>query len=49
MNANLAPRLKWKMEGWKKVELSKEEEEGFDLEETEVSTDEVFKNTLFNK
>lgn len=37
------------MEGWKTVDLTKDEEEGFALEETEVSTDEVFKNSLVGK
>lgn len=37
------------MEGWRNVDLTKDEEEGFALEETEVSADEVFKNSLVGK
>lgn len=36
-------------EGWKRVDLSKEEEEGFALEETEVTGDDAFKNSLVGK
>lgn len=37
------------MEGWRNVDLTKDEEEGFKLEETEVSAEEVFKNSLVGK